>query len=97
MVLVEPVVRVVVVVACPPPCGIVIVRLSWLEFRVRAGVADVVGMFRIRDIVARVRRGRMKSLEKGLDVLGFLDSLDTAVVSLENLDSLGCEDQGDDL
>lgn len=39
----------------------------------------------------------MKSLEKGLDVLGFLDSLDTAVVSLENLDSLGCEDQGDDL
>ena len=50
------VVRSVVAWAVPPPSGMVIVRLVWLEAMVRVGVAEAVGRLKAKAVVARERK-----------------------------------------
>ena len=40
----------------PPPSGMVIVRLVWLEAMVRVGVAEAVGRLKAKAVVARKRK-----------------------------------------
>ena len=50
------VVRSVVAWAVPPPSGMVIVRLVWLEAMVRVGVAEAVWRLKAKAVVARERK-----------------------------------------
>ena len=50
------VVRSVVVLAVPPPSGMVIVRLVWSEAMVRVGVAEAAGRLKAKAVVARERK-----------------------------------------